>query len=130
MIPRDQLRQLHRPGFPKLLVVTPSCNDRSTPSPKNRQGILQKVRDDPLRSIAGRAGRRPGCDYQIKKSWIHTGPEAPSAADRRMANKAGAEEFLRSWWDNHARAMARWARIKATPPLAPMIKALKAETEE
>ena len=72
----------------------------------------------------------PAADYQIKKSWVHTGPEAPSAADRRMANKAGAEDFLRSWWDNHARAMARWARIKATPPLAPMIKALKAETEE
>jgi hypothetical protein len=75
----------------------------------------------------------PAADYQIKKSWVHTGPEAPSAADRRMANKAVAEEFLRSWWDNHARAMARWARIKATPPLpplAPMIKALKAETEE
>jgi hypothetical protein len=71
----------------------------------------------------------PTADYQIKKSWIHTGPEVPSAADRRMANKAGAEEFLRSWWDNHARAMAR-LKTKTASQFAPMIKALKAESEQ
>ena len=68
-------------------------------------------------------------DVQIKKSWVHTGPEAPSAADRRMANKASAEEFLRSFWDSHDRAMARFG-TKTASRFAPMIKALKAETEE
>ena len=68
-------------------------------------------------------------DVQIKKSWVHTGPEAPSAADRRMANKAGAEEFLRSFWASHGRAMAR-LKTKTASRFAPMIKALKAESEE
>jgi len=72
-------------------------------------------------------------DHEIKKSW-HPGENyvksfrtEETAADRR---KEGAESFLRSWWDNHVRAMAPWARAKVTPPLATMIKALKAETAE
>jgi hypothetical protein len=76
----------------------------------------------------------PTNSHEIKKSW-HPGKDnyvksfrtEETEAERR---KEGAREFLRSWWDNHARVMAQWARIKATPPLAPMIKALKAETEE
>ena len=55
-------------------------------------------------------------DVQIKKSWIHTGPEAPSAADRRMANKAGAEEFLALLGDTRPRHGALGSRSRRPRP--------------